>query len=361
MSGYLNTKVTLYEFDDRLKHPLPLIFNLNSICFNLCGIRTKTGSYVWKEKTSLYHKFNIPKKDKSGNVIKLRKIQAPQAKLKYIHTVLNGVFSKIPLPDNVAAYIPGKTYIPAVEKHVNKDILIHMDIKNFFNSTRRAWIRKFFTDEIGYPYYAASWLATLCTCSTDLVDRYDKPIRNKDGSQKVIHFLPQGSPLSGYLANLVFWHRAGKHIKLKLAKLDSNWNFTIYSDDITMSYPHDMDREKVDAIITQVTNIIEDAGYQVNKKKTRVQRRGSPQQVLGCSVTEKLNIPRKKYNKIRCLIHNCKLNGFQSQAERCGKPNGGAVIQYIRGMLQYFKQIREDRFDKLNDEFEEALTINHMI
>lgn len=336
MSCFSTTSLQVYKYNDNIKPEMPFAVDDNSLAFHI-GIRNKTLWYLIKEKNNLYKCFKIPQKDKQGNFKKYRYIQAPVDRMKSVHTVINGILSKIPLPDNVAAYVPGKNCAYTAKKHVGKEIVIGMDIKDFFNSTKRSWIRRYFYEDAKYSHQVASILADLCTYK---------------------NFLPQGSPLSGYLANLVAWHRFGRRIKTLLDNMDPNWAFTIYSDDVTLSHPEALDNEKVDSIVNEIYNIIESSGYSVNKKKTRILRREVRQKVLGCVVNEKLNIPRNSYNKIRCLIHNCKFSSFDAQAERCGKKNGGAVIQYIRGMLQYFKQVREDRFEKLNADFEDALAIN---
>lgn len=351
MSSFERTTLESYEFN--LVNNIPLMIDSNTLAFHL-KIRNKTFWYLQKNKDTFYRKFAIPKKDKYGNILKLRNIQAPIDKLKNVHSVINSIFSQIPLPDNVGSYVPGKSCADTAQKHIGKSVMIGMDITNFFNSTKRSYIREYLHNGLGYSHHVSSLLSDLCTCSIEIKDA-----KSADGS-RIIHFLPQGSPLSGAMANLVAWHRFGNKIQETLKKLDPRWEFTIYSDDIILSHPDPLPNEAVDAVRDTVINIVTNAGYKINKKKTRILRKGTQHKVLGCVVNEKLNIPRMKYNKIKCLIHNCKVHGFESQAKRCGKTNGKAVVAYIKGMLQYFKQIREDRFERLSIDLEEALALQEV-
>ena len=350
--SYGTVEVDLFNVESPKNPNLPFIFDDNSLAFHL-GIRNKTLWYLLKTKGDHYKCFNIKTKDKDGRIKKVRPIQAPLERMKAVHTVLNGIFTRIPVPENVGAYVPGKNCVATARRHINPGVLIGIDISNFFNSTRRAWVRRFLRDDMGYSHYVSSLLADLCTYTKELDQT------NKDGSQKMASFLPQGSPLSGYLANLVAWHRFGSKIEDYLKSDDDAWVWSIYSDDLAISHPSEgISREKVDEVVENICNIINHSGYKVNRKKTRVLRKGQSQRILGCTVNDKLNIPRSRYLRIRSLIHNCFHHGFESQAARCDKDNGEAVIQYIRGMLEHFKQIRLDRYELLNEKFQAALTIH---
>jgi len=336
MSGFNESELTIFTYDDDVKHNMPLIADDNTLAFHL-HIRCSTLWYLIQTKKEQYKCFYSKQYDKDGNFKKKRPIQAPLERMKAVHKVMNNMFNRIPVPEQVAAYVPGKNCADTAKKHVGKNILIGMDISNFFNSTKRSYIRNYFKEAIGYSHYVSSILADLC-CYED--------------------FLPQGSPLSGYLANLVAWHRFGNKIQKYLDTERPGWVFTIYSDDITLSHSEDVTQEDAKKVISKINQIVKDAGYKVNLKKTRILRKGSQQRVLGCVVNEKLNIPRNTYNRIRCLIHNCLHKGFDSQAERCGKKSGEAVATYITGMLSYFKQIRPDRWETLNNKFHEAVAVH---
>jgi hypothetical protein len=333
MSSFAKSEMVIYEYDTDIKQGMPLCVDDNTLAFHI-GIRNKTLWWLIKTKNDHYKVFRLPQKHKNGTFKKMRPIQAPTERMKSVHKVLNKMFSAIHLPDNVVAYVPGKCPPQdGAKKHVQPGTRFAVDLTDFFNSTKRSWIRKYFYYEIGYNHVVSSMLADLCTYK---------------------NFLPQGSPLSGYLANLVAWSRFGKKVKKYLMEHDPNWRFTIYSDDLTITHEKEFPMEVQQQMYLDIVSMITDAGYKINAKKSKIVPKRARHIVLGCTVNEKLNIPRNKYNKIRCLIHNCFHNGFESQAKRCGKNNGAAVVAYIRGMLQYFKQIRLDRYEQLDRKFQEA-------
>ena len=120
MSSFLKNELDIYNFSTEIKH-LPMAFDDNTLAFHL-GIRNKTLWHLLKNKMEMYKCFSIPKKDKKGNILKLRHIQAPEGPMKAVHTVLNGMFTKIPLPYNVGSYVPGKSCVDTVDYHVNKEV-----------------------------------------------------------------------------------------------------------------------------------------------------------------------------------------------------------------------------------------------
>lgn len=335
MSSYAETKVELVEFVNKLKyHNLPLAIDDMSLSYHI-GIHNKTLWWLIHTKKDRYRVFEIPKRGHQDH--KMRSIQNPEYRLKNVQRIILSKFLvPIPLGPHIGAYVPGRSCMSTAQQHVKKGVIISMDIKNFFPAVKRAMIRRYF-NYVGYPHRVSSLLADLLTFAD---------------------FVPQGAPTSGAIANLVADNRFDGNILEDLKKFDPRWVYTRYSDDIDISHPESQNREQVRGIIELVKKRIQDAGFQVNDEKTKTEHRWNRQKVLGVVVNEKPNIPRYEYMRVRCLIHNCMMHGFETQLERAGKSTVPDLLSYIRGKISYFKQIDESKSEHLLTKLDAAVQMH---
>jgi retron-type reverse transcriptase len=335
MSSFAETRVDFVEFVDQLKHPdLPLFVDDMTLA-HLLGVHNRTLWWmIWTKKKDMYEVFGIPKRGKSGGK---RGIQNPVPKLKAVQRLILGkILEKIPVGDHIGAYIPGRSCMDTATQHLQKSVIVSIDIKDFFPSVKRSMIRRYLKS-CGYNHLTASMLSELMTYK---------------------NFVPQGAPTSGLIANLVADHRFDQNIISGLKRLDEGWLYTRYSDDIDVSHPQDQPREKVQEVIDLVKESIEHAGFKLNSRKTKVEPRWRRQKVLGVVVNEKPNLPRLEYDRLRCLIHNCLMHGFESQYKRAGQSSANGLKSHIRGKLSFLKQIDEAKSNKLKTKFEIAEEIH---
>ena len=320
-------KIDIIEFGE--VKDVPLVIDDFTLAAKL-GIRNRTLWYVIRNKNSLYKFFEL-KKPRGGK----RAIHTPNPILKNLQkSILGRILLPIQLPNHVGAYVPKRSCSFTAKQHINKKIVINMDIKDFFTSTKRAMIRNYFNACVGYNYFVSSLLADLLTFE---------------------NFVPQGAPTSGYITNLVALHRFDFKVKEFLSEIDKEWTYTRYSDDLAISHPDKQSKETVEKVIKGIEKIVRTAGFKINRKKTRRIPASKQQRILGIVVNEKINIPRLEYRRIRAMIHNCIMLGIDSQVERAGKENAMQLIQYIRGKISYFKQISPRKAGTLATEFERLL------
>ena len=339
MPAYLNTSIEVIDLPDFSKIPesLPKAIDSMSLAHAL-GIRNKTLMHQVVNRDKQYTVHKIPKK--SGG---LRVIHAPSDQMKYVQSrVLETLFGPLEYPDHVAAYVKGKTTRDSAAVHAGKPILIVIDLKDFFPSTRRSWIRQILYNEFGYTHRVASLLADLMTVKLD----------TPTGTRYVV---PQGAPTSGAVCNWVAHHRMDKHI-LEVCK---RWGmaYTRYADDLAFSNAERLPKTKTNQFIREIAKIIKNAGYTVNRKKLRVVRSGRQQRLLGMTVNEKPNIMRLQYRKMRARIHNCKLKGFAAVATDMGIANPEKLKSQIEGQLSYWNMINPVKAAKLKLQFEEACSM----
>lgn len=353
MSSYRSTRLEKIEVRGPSKADLPLIFDDWSLAFRL-GVTGKALWFAIQKKAQLYSLFTLKKK--SGG---RRQIHNPKPLMRVISKQIRQHFL-LPLcaelGEHVGAYQLGRSTLDSARLHLRecetcdaglgvghacprRGVKIHLDLKDFFLSTRRSWIRQYFHEQVGYNRYASGLLADLLTVEYEV-----------RGMKK--HGVPQGAISSGDICNLVADVRLDQPI---LAALP-DWTYTRYADDLYLSHAENLPRTEVDEVIATVNRLIERAGYRMNRKKLHVQRPGKQQRILGIVLNQKINIPRSDYRRVRAILTNCLHLGFESQLEKAKKENKDQMILWLRGKINYFATISPEKAEKLDVLFSRALS-----
>ena len=198
-------------------------------------------------------------------------------------------------------------------------------------------VKRYLHRTLGYGYRVASLLAELVTYT---------------------NFVPQGAPTSGLVANLVAHERFDQRILRDLKELDPQWTYTRYSDDIDLSHPEVQETDRLTTVVALVRDAVENAGFRLNQRKTKVEPRWKRQKVLGMVVNEKVNIPRYEYMRVRSIVHNCLVDGFENQYKRAGMKSAAGLKTHIRGKLAFFKQVDPTKSQRLKDQFDLACQVH---
>jgi len=336
---FRNTSVEGFFLPKAPAFGLPPILNDFDLSCAL-GIKAKTMWWLIVDRGKLYKVFTIPKF--SGGK---RLIHAPDMRLKRIQKVLYARFLKpIPFGTHVAAYVPGRGVLETPPDHVKKKLILHLDIKDFFTSTRQGPVKDMFRDYLGYSSDVASLLSSLVTV----------PHTFSWGSRYIV---PQGSPASGAVCNAVVdWKIDQPLLKtLRDEFSEGEWTYSRYSDNVYLSTPHDISREDADAMERLVRKRYKKAGYRINAKKTRFQRPGKPQRVLGISTAEHPNIPSDVYRRLRAIVTNCLTLGPDSQFARAKCRDAEHLLTVLEGKLRYWAQVSPEKIAPLQEKLHEAV------
>ncbi len=214
---------------------------------------------------------------------------------------------------------------------------IKMDLRDFFNSTRAAWIRRYFKECVGYNHYAASLLAALMTV----------PLPN--GRRGV----PQGAPTSGDICNLLAHEWLDKPLMAALE--GSGWQYSRYADDLYFSHSAAVDHAACKALIDLAAKHVVKAGWNVNWSKVEVQRRGKQHRLLGMTINEKINVQRAQFRRIRSITHRCAQYGFSATAPLVKKDGGGQLRTWLSGQIAWFHAVNPAKAERIRAVYEHAL------
>ena len=292
-----------------------------------------------------YHTFKIPKKKKG----EYRIISSPVKQLKIIQFFIKIILENLYEPkDCVMGFVKKRNVVDNAKRHLNKYYVQNLDIKDFFPSiTQDMILGCLICAPYQINYQVAFMIARLCC------------IRREDNSK----VLPQGSPTSPILANMVFSELDARIMNLAR---QFDLDYTRYADDMTFSGQYNSFKDE-GRFMKLLTSIIENNGFKLNPDKKRIQKHGSRQEVTGIIISSKTNVRRKYIKSIRTMLHNWETSGYTSANKRfveCYRKEGKKrysvvpdMSNVIDGRLEYLKMVKgqgditylrlKDRFDRL--------------
>lgn len=245
---------------------------------------------------------------------KYRTIYEPNKTLKQIQKrILVNILNNKKISKYAKAYHKGIGLKDNAIPHVNKEMILKLDIKDFFENISFLDVYNSCFSIEYFPKSIGMVLTYLCT--------YDD-------------HLTQGSPTSTYISNLVmkeFDEELGLWCESK------NISYTRYSDDMTFSGEFSPSE-----IIAKVRKMLYKLGLELNDSKIHVVYKSSNQNVTGVVVNEKMQVNIKYRNKIRQEIYYIKKFGLDSHLKKCNiniEPK--KYLNKLYGRVLYVLQINE--------------------
>jgi RNA-directed DNA polymerase len=217
----------------------------------------------------------------------------------------------------------GKSIAKMAQTHIGKDVVISLDLSDFFPSIKQYMVKKIFTG-LGLGETASIVLSELVTYKA---------------------FVPQGSITAPKLSNIISAYTFGPEIE-QYCKTH-NIDLTIYADDITLSYNNISDElidkvAKANEIIAFITATVEKYKFSINKKKTKVMPGYRRQWVCGAVVNEKVNMLKKERLALRAVVHNTKKNGIEAEAAKTGMKPEKFISKYA-GRINWLCQLNDEK------------------
>ena len=192
--------VTIKNIEKLKEQQLPIFIDDLTLA-NQLGIQLKTLWWMISKKSTLYKIKKIPKKGGEDRIL-----HVPDFRLRNVQNMLYDILlSKLPIGEHLGAYTKGKGLKYTIKKHLKKDVLIHLDIKNYYPSIKYFHVRNYF-QHLGYSYFVSCLLADLLTV--------------EKGNDK---FLPQGSTTSPIVSNLIGDYLFDQNILNWIKKYYTGW------------------------------------------------------------------------------------------------------------------------------------------
>ena len=289
-----------------------------------------------QNRKSLYYQFNIPKS--SGGQ---RQISAPVPELKAALNDLKYLLEEkcgVLYHTSAFAYVKGRCTKDLDLKHaLNKsNWFLKLDFKDFFPS-----INFDFLMEIIYDIYPFGLMKPVSPNQTDYIRKALSLAMLEDG-------LPQGSPLSPLLSNLVmipFDHMVFNKCCIY------HLIYTRYADDITISSEKKFDYHMGLRIIQWAIDVLH-APLKINKDKTKFVNNSGKNWMLGLMVNKdhKVTIGHKRKKCMKAALCNFLLDTLHGQRWSVEE------AMELRGKYSYYHMIESGYFDyvvrKLNTKYQ---------
>lgn len=318
---------------------------IDELC-DVLNITRRKLNYLLYVKKNKYTRFTIPKKNGGERVI-----FSPSSDLKYVQErvkiILENTYNFLPY---VHGFVKTKSCYTNALNHISKRFVLNIDIKDFFPTIHIGRIIGLFQNApFNCSRSVSVVLAKLVCCN---------------------NFLPQGSPCSPIISNVICYT-----MDIELYKLckRNRCVYTRYADDISISsnseiFPREI-AEKNAGLVNlseKIINIISGGyknGFQVNSSKLSLSKWIQHQEVTGIVVNKKTNLKKRYIKQIRAIFYEIRKNGFISACNKTIHVNVAdeqksreKMRDYLYGKLNYYKMIKGENdylFLKYAKEFNE--------
>lgn len=258
-------------------------------------------------KGPLYEPIYLPKKGRRHQGEE-RIVFEVARELRVLHTeILESLKAHVTFRDCVFGFVRKRSTLDNAKQHHGANMLLNVDIKDFFGSIREAQVIKSFLS-LGAGDPAARLLASICTFQ---------------GS------LPQGAATSPILSNLAC---VEMDERLKELAARRNAKYTRYADDL--SFSGDTIPE-----VEQVENVLAAYGFALNPNKTSLRKRGEAQYVTGLTIgsTWGVRLPNKLRRRLRLALYRAHRAALERAAALEQEPDDlfRASDSGLSGLLAY--------------------------
>jgi len=247
--------------------------------------------------TTHYRRFGIAKK--TGGI---RTISAPMPRLKRAQEwILQNILEKVELHRAAHGFRRGRSIVTNAQPHVNSDVVINVDVQDFFPTVTFPRIRGVFKN-LGYSGQLATILALICS-------EPDRDEVELDGRTffvaKTERRLPQGAPSSPAMTNIIC---RGLDARLDRIAEQLGFRYTRYADDITFSGSGEALKE-IGRALRRIDFVVANEGFALHPDKTRVLRKSGRQEVTGLVVNEGLSVNRDLLRRFRAVLFHIQRDG----------------------------------------------------
>lgn len=248
---------------------------------------------------------------------KVRPIAEPDPVLKRIQKrIVSEILRPRPMLPCVQGSIRRRSPRTNAAVHRGQPVIVRIDIQNFFPNVKNRMVYGTWVEVFGYGRALASLLTKLTTL---------------DGH------LPQGTPTSSYLANLVL-RKADEEIQT-LAD-GHNLRYTRFVDDVVLSGFRA--REVIDTVVREISR----AGFRCKRTKLNVAGPRSQRLVTGYTV-DTISVPRKERDRLKAAIR-------QLERRSTSGLDVSKEVLSIQGRLAHVAQSNPGAAQRLQQQFAAA-------
>lgn len=336
---------------------VPVVFSLMHLAV-LSGVRWgRLRSIVKRERADTDYKV-YPKQKSSGGT---RWICVPAVEVRAVQdwiarNILTSPGAIAQLSDANRAYSRGCSIIRNAKDHAGAPWVVKIDIHSFFESVSERQVYWVFR-RLGYPALLSLEMARICTRiappAADRLRKRDLQWRWNQQSERArtrmpyraekIGHLPQGSPASPMLSNLV-----AAAFDREIAKIASEYGgvYTRYADDLILSFFRGS-RASCQAVLELARKLLGEHGFVVNRKKTHILGPGARKIVTGLLVNDTIpRLKRQTKDHIEVALHYIEAKGLIEHANFVHSKHPIAYLNHLSGLIEFARSVEPVFGDK---------------
>ena len=253
--------------------------------------------------------------------LKLRKIDNPSEELKIVQRqIYHQLLRPLDLPAHVFGGVTGKNVLDNARIHLGAKVLIRVDIAHFFPSITNIHVYKVWQEMLGCSPRISALLTKLTTFERRL---------------------PQGSPTSTLLANLVLLMADGP-IRSECWRLGVRYSSWV--DDLAFS--SDNPRE----VLNTVIGTLQRAGFAISRGKLAIMGPKERKILCGVLLGRFPSVPRERLSGIRSGIHKLRMGEVLSA-------DLDRYVMSLQGSISHVRSIAPKKTEKLSIQLESALKL----
>ena len=280
-----------------------------------------------KDQKSFYDILKLPKRGRRRSGEYRVVFAAREQRLAAFHRSVSMIVTNSTVfGEHIQGFLKRRSTRTNAEKHLAANVLLHADIKGFFDAITTEQVREAFIAE-GAAVNMADILSRACTI---------------DG------LLRQGTRCSPTIANLVCFDMDQSFLRLARSH---NCVYTRYADDLTFS------GDKVPSD-DSVKEIFERRGFKLRDNQCYRQYKGRSQYVTGLTVTDpnQPRLPNRLKRRLRLMMYYIKKHGLADHWKKVGVDDPIHAESWLHGVLNYASSIEPQLVSQWQQTFEEALS-----
>jgi hypothetical protein len=286
-----------------------------------------------------YHYEWLPKANGSR-----RLIEAPKEVLREIQRrILRHLLERVPAHDAAHGFRRERSVVTFTAPHAGKDLVLRMDLRNFFPSVGSARVAALFR-ALGYSESVAFLLMGLVTTRTPEAVLHGSGLDHPSIDALRRRHLPQGAPTSPALSNLAAF---GLDVRLVAAAASFGAAYTRYADDLAFSGDRAF-RRRADRLRLVVCRIASEEGFRVHWEKNRWMARSVRQRLAGLVVNARPRPSREDFDRLKATLTNCVRRGPGGE----NRERHADFRAHLRGRVAWFEHVDPARGARLRAAFE---------
>lgn len=256
------------------------------------GCSQKEINLISAKKFNQYKFLDVKKR--SGGT---RELSVPNDRLKFLQRQVGNILSPLYRPRwCVQGFLKGRSALGNAQMHLGRKHLVKIDFKDYFGQITTSRVRGVL-NYFGIDRGVADIIVSLCM---------------------LLGSLPQGAPTSPLLANMITFRLDQRLVEYSRK---NRLKYTRYADDIvfsSFSKPRILKSSvgsgyaklSIDDIEDSLLDIFNEEGFLINEEKMFYCGANASRTVTGYTINEFANVPREHIRRIRSILHEIDLHGY---------------------------------------------------